>query len=178
MIEPNKVELLKWAHFESRRMIACLIDNQMPSPFCVTALISPRPHGRRTLPPSTPLKQDLSKKKPSMGPVQQHPPGFANHLPDEILLDILDYIPKHQRSQSTLASLCLVSRQWYNIFIRQLYEEPYIAGRGYELFVRTICPSLNLHVRRSPLAGLGINTTSIPSTDEYRYRTDTPKSKS
>jgi hypothetical protein len=93
-----------------------------------------------------------------MGSLEDPLSKYANYLPDELLLEVLSYIPKHPTSQSTLASLCLVSRQWYNIFIQRLYEDPYISGRGFELFVRTICPSLNLHVRKSVLASLGTAT--------------------
>ncbi|ORY19764.1 hypothetical protein BCR34DRAFT_471210 [Clohesyomyces aquaticus] len=76
------------------------------------------------------------------------------HLPDEILLEILEYLPQGAESQSTLASFCLVSRRWYDVAIRRLYDAPYLQGRAYDLFVRTICPSINAHIRKSELAGL------------------------
>ncbi|KAF2109720.1 hypothetical protein BDV96DRAFT_502378 [Lophiotrema nucula] len=101
---------------------------------------------------------------PSQGPIVpiydglshsvQATPRFSNYLPDELLLEILNYIPKEPKSQGILAKFCLISRQWYDVGIRRLYESPHIAGRGYELFVRTVCPSINLHVRKSELAGL------------------------
>ncbi|KAF2467228.1 uncharacterized protein BDR25DRAFT_327483 [Lindgomyces ingoldianus] len=76
------------------------------------------------------------------------------HLPDELLLEILSYMPRGAQSQSTLASFCLVSRQWYDVGIRRLYDSPYLEGKHFELFVRTICPSINAHIRKSELAGL------------------------
>ncbi|KAF2752344.1 hypothetical protein M011DRAFT_415704 [Sporormia fimetaria CBS 119925] len=79
---------------------------------------------------------------------------YATYLPDELLLHVLDYIPRSPESQPTLASFCLVSRQWYNLAIDRLYEAPFIAGRAYDLLTRTIVPSLNEHVRKSPLASL------------------------
>jgi hypothetical protein len=89
-----------------------------------------------------PEADDLSTARPSA------------YLPDEILLEILSHIPQTQSSQPTLHAFCLVSWHWYKVGIRRLYAEPYLAGSAYALFVRTICPSINVHVRRSPLAGL------------------------
>ena len=82
--------------------------------------------------------------------------SFANYLPDELLLEILEYVEAwetHER-QASLAGFCCVSRQWYDVGIRKLYESPYLSGRAYELFVRTICPSVIPRIRPSSLAGL------------------------
>lgn len=82
--------------------------------------------------------------------------SFANYLPDELLLDILDYIEAweiHER-QVSLARFCCVSRQWYDVGIRKLYESPYLSGRAYERFVRTICPSVIPRIRPSSFSGL------------------------
>ena len=38
------------------------------------------------------------------------PPHYANYLPDELLLHILNYIPEGRAGQSTIAKFCLVSR--------------------------------------------------------------------
>lgn len=76
------------------------------------------------------------------------------HLPDEIIEEILQYLPKGKDSQSTLAACCLVSWQWHSIAIPLLYDSPHLYGRNYDPFVRTICPSLNIHIRKSDLAGL------------------------
>lgn len=82
-------------------------------------------------------------------------PKFANYLPDELLLEILTYIPPGPETQETLATWCLVSRQWYDVAIQRLYEAPFLAGKAYDLFTRTICPSINVHIKKSELAGLG-----------------------
>lgn len=84
-------------------------------------------------------------------------PKFANYLPDELLLEVLSYIPTGRDSQTLLAVFCLVSRQWYDVAVQRLYEAPYLAGRTYDLFVRTICPSVNTHIKKSELAGLGMS---------------------
>jgi hypothetical protein len=81
-------------------------------------------------------------------------------LPDEVVLQIISYIPEPKDrnewklSQNTLAACCQVSWQWYNIAIARLYNRPYLYGKNFDPFVRTICPSLNAHVRKSDLAGL------------------------
>jgi hypothetical protein len=81
---------------------------------------------------------------------------YANYLPDELLLDILGFIEQWETNdkQSSLARFCAVNRQWYDVAIRKLYESPYLSGRAYELFVRTICPSVLAHIKPSALAGL------------------------
>jgi hypothetical protein len=82
--------------------------------------------------------------------------AFATYLPDELLLEILTYIdqwPTLSR-QSTLARFCGVSRQWYDVGVRKLYESPYLSGKAYELFVRTVCPSVLAHIKPSSLSGL------------------------
>ncbi|OCK78329.1 hypothetical protein K432DRAFT_356986 [Lepidopterella palustris CBS 459.81] len=76
------------------------------------------------------------------------------YLPDEILIEILSYIPHESESQPDLNSFCRVSRQWYGVGIARLYAEPYLVGGAYTLFVQTICPSINTHIRKSELASL------------------------
>jgi hypothetical protein len=94
---------------------------------------------------------------------------YANYLPDELLLEVLSYIRPGRQSQSLLANFCLVSRQWYEIGIERLYEAPYIAGKAYDLFVRTICPSVLTHIKRSELAGLGTCLSPISILYFYTY---------
>jgi hypothetical protein len=81
---------------------------------------------------------------------------YSNYLPDELLLEILEYIEhwEPEQRQPSLARFCSVSRQWYDVGIRKLYEEPYLSGRAYELFVRTCCPSVMAHIKPSALSGL------------------------
>ncbi len=83
------------------------------------------------------------------------PPNHAAvHLPPELIIHILSYIPRRRTSQSTLYSCCLVSRQWYAAAVPRLYHSPYITGKNFKQFVATICPSVNAHVRKSDLADL------------------------
>ncbi|KAK3707262.1 hypothetical protein LTR37_012263 [Vermiconidia calcicola] len=76
------------------------------------------------------------------------------HLPDELILQILDYTRIHASAQSTLASCALVSRQWYAATIPILYHAPRLYGQNFDPFVRTLCPSIIAHVRDSPLSSL------------------------
>jgi hypothetical protein len=48
----------------------------------------------------------------------------SNYLPDELLLEILEYIEHWDTAQRqpSLARFCSVSRQWYDVGIRKLYE--------------------------------------------------------
>src|SRR5690242_15457905 len=103
--------------------------------------------------------------------------GNANYLPDEILLEVLAYIEAWdiRSKQSTLANFSYVNRcvapllspplpdleadreplrQWYDVAIQPLYDSPYLTGRAYELFVRTICPSVLAHIKKQNLANL------------------------
>ena len=76
------------------------------------------------------------------------------HLPTEIIILILSFIPRRSSSQSTLHACCLLSRDWYAVAVHQLYHSPYINGQNFKQFVATICPSVNAHVRKSDLADL------------------------
>lgn len=42
------------------------------------------------------------------------PPLYTNYLPDELLLEILNYIPRDRENQSTIAKFCAVSRYVYS----------------------------------------------------------------
>ncbi|KAF2421104.1 F-box protein, partial [Tothia fuscella] len=88
-------------------------------------------------------------------PLEEHPSEPQPlHLPTEIIEAMISFIPHHPTSQATLYSLCLVSWSWHSVAITRLYESPYLYGKNYDPFVRTICPSLNRHVKKSDLAGL------------------------
>ena len=73
-------------------------------------------------------------------------------LPIEILEQVISYIPSS--SQSTLHAATLVSRSWYSAAIKHLYYSPTISSKNFELFVKSICPSVNAHIRRNGLAEL------------------------
>lgn len=81
-------------------------------------------------------------------------PRAQCHLPNEIIVQILSYVERQRESQHSLASCCLLSRQWYQAAVPLLYAYPRLYGKNFDPFVRAICPSINLHVRKSPLAEL------------------------
>ena len=80
--------------------------------------------------------------------------SLPNHrsvfLPDEIILNIISHLKDTTRSQGTLWSCCLVSRQWYSCAVSFLYAHPDLYGKNFDPFVRTICPSINPRIRKSP----------------------------
>lgn len=77
------------------------------------------------------------------------------HLPSEIMLEILSYFPlTRPTTQGSLYNVCLLNSEWYDVAIARLYYQPFISGKNFSLFVRTICPSINAHIRKSDLAGL------------------------
>lgn len=73
-------------------------------------------------------------------------------LPPEILEHVLSQIPIP--SQRTFYAAALVSRVWYSAAIKYLYHSPKIIGRNFDLFIRSVCPSINAHVRYNGLADL------------------------
>ncbi|KAL2065837.1 hypothetical protein VTL71DRAFT_3507 [Oculimacula yallundae] len=76
------------------------------------------------------------------------------HLPPEIIDIILSYIPLRPASQSTLRTCTLINRSFYYASTPLLYHRPYITPSNFSLFVRTICPSKNAHVKHTPLSPL------------------------
>lgn len=74
-------------------------------------------------------------------------------FPDEIVLQMLSYLRNTPGYQRTFWSCCQASRQWYNCAVPFLYERPFLYGKNFDPFAATICPSVNLHIRKSPLAG-------------------------
>ena len=77
---------------------------------------------------------------------------YAPILPAEILEDILSYLPPS--SQSTFHAASLVSRSWYPTATEYLYQSPVIIGKNFDLFVRSVCPSINAHIRHNGLADI------------------------
>lgn len=76
------------------------------------------------------------------------------HLPLEILLNITSYILYQEHSQQTLHAAALVSRSWHSAAVSFLYRRPYITGKSFKLFVATVCPSMNVYVRKQELANM------------------------
>ncbi|KAL8766812.1 MAG: hypothetical protein Q9194_006161 [Teloschistes cf. exilis] len=54
--------------------------------------------------------------------------------------------------QRGLWAMTLVSRTWYAAAITKLYHSPGIRGKNFQLFVRTLCPSINPHIRKTDLS--------------------------
>ena len=81
-------------------------------------------------------------------------PTPSIELPLEILQQILSYVAHSSLSQITLYSCSLVSHSWYSASISLLYDSPRISGKNYDLFVRTVCPSINAHIRSNGLSEL------------------------
>lgn len=81
-------------------------------------------------------------------------------LPDEILLQIIDHLRTDTwtdgyakaRKQCDLNTFSRVNRQWNSIATSFLYDSPHLEGSNYDLFTRTLCPSINLNIRKSPLS--------------------------
>jgi len=80
-------------------------------------------------------------------------------LPDEILLAIFSYLNIAQfddiikaSQQRDLHACSLVSTQWNAVSTPLLYQHPLLQGASYDLFTRTICPSINLHIKKSELS--------------------------
>lgn len=80
--------------------------------------------------------------------------GLAGFLPTDILLDVMSYISSSPDSQATLASCCLVCRQWYSAAIEYLYHTPRLTGGKFNAFARSICPDFRSRSRRSDLGQL------------------------
>lgn len=75
--------------------------------------------------------------------------GEPIYLPDEVVLQIIDYLAYDHDAQRSLASVCLLSRQWYNAGLPYLYRYPDLYGPNFDKFYNAICPSKNLHIRYS-----------------------------
>ncbi|KAL9009025.1 MAG: hypothetical protein Q9173_005909 [Seirophora scorigena] len=43
----------------------------------------------------------------------------------------------------------MVSRSWYFATIPALYHSPFLSGKNFNMFVRTVCPSINAHIRKT-----------------------------
>ena len=79
---------------------------------------------------------------------------FVPPLPLEVIDNILSFVPRVPASQPTLHACTLISRAWYSAAIGRLYEVPTITGRNYDMFTKSICPSINAHIRKNGLAEL------------------------
>ncbi|KAK4495112.1 hypothetical protein PRZ48_013439 [Zasmidium cellare] len=98
------------------------------------------------------IKNDDTERSKAQESKTWHSPPV--YLPDEIIIQVLEYVSRFQESQYTLASCCLLSRQWYRAAVPMLYASPYLYGKNFDPFQTVMIPSRNLHVRDSPLASL------------------------
>lgn len=60
----------------------------------------------------------------------------------------------HARSSPIIIAPTNSHSQWYDVAIHALYSAPYLSGGAYELFVRTICPSVLAHIKPTALSSL------------------------
>lgn len=69
-------------------------------------------------------------------------------------LEVLELIFSHDLDQASLHACAIVSRLWYSASIAKLYYSPVITGKNYDAFIRSVCPSINAHIRHNGLAEL------------------------
>jgi hypothetical protein len=70
------------------------------------------------------------------------------YLPPEILQQIFSY----NLVQRDVQACTLVSRSWWLAGIETLYRHPTLSSKNFDLFVRTICPSINPGIKRTYLS--------------------------
>lgn len=80
--------------------------------------------------------------------------GEPIYLPDEVVLQIIEYLAHAHDAQRSLASVCRLSRQWHSNGIPYLYRYPDLYGNNFDKFFQAICPSKNLHIRYSRFSKL------------------------
>jgi hypothetical protein len=109
----------------------------------------------------TAASKDSSLDPSSLFPVRDDDPKSHNYraigpayLPDELVLEIIEYVAISPEAQKSLYTCCLLSRQWHMAALPYLYAYPKIYGKNYEPFYRTICPSINPRIKKSPLSSL------------------------
>lgn len=57
-------------------------------------------------------------------------------------------------AQRMLQATCLLNRNWYGASVAALYRYPRLTSKNYDLFVNTVCPSINAHIKKTDLAGM------------------------
>lgn len=75
-------------------------------------------------------------------------------LPVEIILHIISIVRRTNGAQSTLWACTLISSSWYGPAVEALYRHPRLNGQNFKLFTRTICPSVNSHVKKIDLSSM------------------------
>ncbi|KAL8691516.1 MAG: hypothetical protein Q9218_003282 [Villophora microphyllina] len=83
-------------------------------------------------------------------------------LPAEILIQVAEYV-NHSTcrgsgsgapNQRGLWAMTMVSRSWYAAAVPELYRSPEISGKNFKMFVRTLCPSINPHIRKTDFSDM------------------------
>ncbi|KAL8692927.1 MAG: hypothetical protein Q9224_003861 [Gallowayella concinna] len=81
-------------------------------------------------------------------------PPQDSRLPTELLFQIVTYVHGFSSAQRDLWAMTIVSRSWYAAAITPLYSKPDISGKNFNLFVRTLCPSINAHIRKTSFSSM------------------------
>lgn len=72
-------------------------------------------------------------------------------LPPEVLELIIEHLIRRRRPatiQKDLWACCLVSKQWYDVAIKYLYQNPILSPRNFSAFANTLSPPVGARVRR------------------------------
>lgn len=80
------------------------------------------------------------------------------------------YVEDFPDRQRDIWAMTMVSRAWYSAAISSLYHRPAISGRNFALLVRTLCPSVIAHVRKTSFS------TMVKELDMSRLVHDSCKS--
>ena len=102
----------------------------------------------------TSKEKEQEDEEPIMLHEYKPPTKTMPHLPDEILIQIFDHVSHQPCAQQALAACSLLSHQYYHVAVPLLYHRPRLYGNKFDPFVRAICPSINSHITKSPLAEL------------------------
>lgn len=84
--------------------------------------------------------------------MSQDPQIIPCALPAELLVRVFSLLPHDRLSQSTLHACTLVSHLWCTSSIEQLYKDPWLTSTNFKAFIRTVCPSINPHIRANGLS--------------------------
>ncbi|KAL3468434.1 hypothetical protein BJX64DRAFT_245914 [Aspergillus heterothallicus] len=79
----------------------------------------------------------------------------SNHLPTEIVVQIVADVASDRSAQRSLYACCLVSRQWYSCAITFLYKNPQLGtGNSFARFTNTISPPIGVRKSKWNLGSL------------------------
>ena len=75
-------------------------------------------------------------------------------LPLEIVHEIASHVERSSTCLQDLWAMTMVSRSWYSALITSLYHKPELSRRKCNLFVQTICPSINAQSQNISLSSM------------------------